>query len=156
MTEKSYVNSGHNVWKSRLVNSVTTSFKTTMGQMTEMLQWPKCLSEKINPAFELTASPVTCVSAAHQQWPASRWLWRKRHNPCKPRQCQTTRARWMSATPWMPPNRAPYHRWVRRSILACSTCTPAPPLVCTNMAPMTHFRGSCRQCNSLACQRSPR
>jgi len=97
-----------------------------MGQMTEMLQWPKCLSEKINPAFELTASPVTCVSAAHQQWPASRWLWRKRHNPCKPRQCQITRARWMSATPWMPPNRAPYHRWVRRSILACSTCTPAP------------------------------
>jgi len=34
--------------KYSLMNSVTTSFNTTMVQMTEIFPWPKCISEKKN------------------------------------------------------------------------------------------------------------
>ena len=37
---------GRNVWKCRLRNTVTVSFNTTVRQMTEIFQWPKCLSKK--------------------------------------------------------------------------------------------------------------
>jgi len=34
-------------WKDRLMNTVTASFDTTVREMTEMFQWPKCLSKKM-------------------------------------------------------------------------------------------------------------
>jgi len=37
---------GQNVSKYRLKNTVMVSFNTTVRQMTEMFQWPKCLSKK--------------------------------------------------------------------------------------------------------------
>jgi len=39
---------GHNVWKSGIMNAVTASLDATVGLMTKMFQWPKCLSEKKN------------------------------------------------------------------------------------------------------------
>jgi len=36
---------GQNVWKYGLKCTVTASFNTTVRQMTEMFQWPKCLNE---------------------------------------------------------------------------------------------------------------
>ena len=41
---------GQNVWKNRLINTGLASCetKTTARQMTEMFQWPKCLSKKNN------------------------------------------------------------------------------------------------------------
>jgi len=36
---------GQNVWRYRLMNTVMVSFNTTVRQMTEMFQWPKCLNK---------------------------------------------------------------------------------------------------------------
>jgi len=41
MTEKKLTQFGHNVRKSKLVNTVSASFNTTMGQMTEISQRKK-------------------------------------------------------------------------------------------------------------------
>jgi len=35
-----------NVWKYRLMNTAMVSFNTTVRQMAEMFQWPKCPSKK--------------------------------------------------------------------------------------------------------------
>jgi len=45
MTEKN-CHFDQNVWKYRLMNTCTASFDTTVRQMTEMSQWPKCHSKK--------------------------------------------------------------------------------------------------------------
>ena len=37
---------GQNVWKYWLINTVMVSFNITVRRMTEMSQWPKCLSQK--------------------------------------------------------------------------------------------------------------
>ena len=41
MTEKKLSQFGHNVWKGKLVKTVTASFNTIMGKMTEMSQRKK-------------------------------------------------------------------------------------------------------------------
>jgi len=43
MTGKKLSHFGQNLSKYRLKNTVMASFNTTVRQMTEMLQWPKCL-----------------------------------------------------------------------------------------------------------------
>ena len=45
-TTKISIHFGQNVWKYRLMNIAAASFITTVRQMTEMFQWPKCLSKK--------------------------------------------------------------------------------------------------------------
>ena len=40
---KSFSRFCQNVWKHRLISTVTLSFNTTVRQFTEMSQWPKCL-----------------------------------------------------------------------------------------------------------------
>ena len=46
LTKKKLCHFGQNVWKYGLKNAFMASFNTTMTHMTEMFQWPKCLSYK--------------------------------------------------------------------------------------------------------------
>jgi len=46
--------------KYSLMNSVTTSFNTTMVQMTEIFPWPKCISEKKKRLKVISNISKTC------------------------------------------------------------------------------------------------
>jgi len=54
---------GQNVWKYRLKNTVMVSFDTTVRQMTEMFQCPKCLSKKWPKCFSEKKQAYTMLTS---------------------------------------------------------------------------------------------
>jgi len=48
---------GQNVWKYRIMDTVAANFNTTVRQMIEMFQWPKCPSKKMTEISQWKQTP---------------------------------------------------------------------------------------------------
>jgi len=53
---------GQNVWHYRLMNTAMASFNTTVRQMTEMFQWPKCRSKKMTKCISEKKAGAKCCA----------------------------------------------------------------------------------------------
>ena len=58
---------GQNVWIYRLKNTVVVSCNTTVRQMTEMFQWPKCLSKKMTEMHQRKKTRYKTASGTSAQ-----------------------------------------------------------------------------------------